>query len=242
MKKNRKLLNLAPFLLVVSWSSTGIAEQQAASEREEQNVRPEINRAYKDPNLDVGMWAKRFTGESREVFVHKKEILSALSLEPGDRIADIGAGTGLFVKLFAETVGTEGKVYAVDIAQPFLDFIAENASKDGLTNVETVLGADKSPNLADASVDIVFHSDTYHHFEYPKTMVRNLARALREGGEMYVLDFERIPGQSSEFILGHVRADKGTVISEIEESGFDLVEEIEMPGLKENYLLRFRKE
>ncbi len=61
------------------------------------------------------------------------------------------------------------------------------------------------------------------------------------GGDMFVVDFERIPGLSSNFILGHVRAPKATVIAEIEASGFKLVEEIDLKGLKENYLLRFRK-
>ncbi len=214
----------------------------AGSTNAEASVRPHVNRQYKNPNLDVGTWAKRFTGESREVFAERLNILAALHLEPGDRIADIGAGTGLYVKLFAESVGPTGKVYAVDISQPFLDFIAENAAADNLENVATVRGADRSTNLADASVDVVFHSDTYHHFEYPNTMVRDLARVLDEDGEMFVLDFERIEGVTSEGLLNHVRAGKAVVIAEIEASGFDLIEEIALPGLRENYLLRFEKE
>ena len=72
-------------------------------------------------------------------------------------------------------------------------------------------------------------------------MVQDLSRALVAGGEMFVLDFERIEGVSSDFALSHVRAGKEVVISEIESSGFVLVEEIDLPGLEENYLLRFRK-
>ena len=44
-------------------------------------------------------------------------------------VADIGAGTGLFTRLFAEKVGPAGKVYAVDIATRFLDHIAADAKK-----------------------------------------------------------------------------------------------------------------
>lgn len=207
----------------------------------EVNVRPDVNSSYKDPDLNVDMWAKRFTGESREVFAERNNVLAALDLQLGDRIADIGAGTGLYVKLFAESVGPEGTVYAVDISQPFLDFIAQKAEEDELTNVKTVLGVDKSSNLADESVDVVFHSDTYHHFEFPKTMTRDLARALTTGGELYVLDFERIEGETSPAMLKHVRAGKAVVISEIEDSGFNLVKEIDLSGLRENYLLKFRK-
>ena len=207
----------------------------------ETNVNPDINRGYKSPELDVERWAERFTGESREVFSARFEVLAALGLEPGDRIADIGAGTGLYVQLFAQSVGPNGKVYAVDIAGPFLKFIEESAAADGLTNVTTVLGKDKTSNLPDGSVDVVFHSDVYHHFEFPLTMNQDLARALTDGGELFVLDFERIPGITREWTLNHVRAGKEVVRTEIESSGFTFVEEVELPGLEENYLLRFRK-
>ena len=73
-------------------------------------------------------------------------------------------------------------------------------------------------------------------------MVRDLARSLVQDGEMFVLDFERIEGVTRSAMLNHVRAGKEVVIAEIESSGFDLVEEIDLPGLQENYLLRFKKE
>lgn len=227
-----------------SCSSEPTAQPQTAAPEPsvvETNVRPEINRTFKDPNVAVDTWADRFTGESREVFSERFNVLAALNLKPGDRIADIGAGTGLYVKLFAESVGEQGAVYANDISQPFLDFIKKNATADGLTNVTTVLGGDKTSNLPEASLDIVFHSDVYHHFEFPQTMVRNLANILKADGEMYVLDFERIEGVTPQRLLDHVRAGKEVVIKEIEASGFRFVEEIELPNLSENYLLRFQK-
>jgi len=227
---------------VAACSTEPAALQQTAAPAAEQNVSPEINKSFKNPNVKVGMWADRFTGESREVFSERLGVLAALNLQPGDRIVDIGAGTGLYVKLFAETVGATGKVYANDISQPFLNFIEKNAASDGLENVETILGADKTTGLPDASVDVVFHSDVYHHFEYPQTMVRDIARTLVADGEMFVLDFERIEGVTPQRLLDHVRAGKELVIKEIESSGFQLVEEIELPNLKENYLLRFRED
>ena len=238
---NRSPLILAAALLIWSCSSVSQTSDPVQPATAEQNVRPDMNDRFKDPDIDVEMWAERFSGESREVFTERLNVLAALDLQPGDRIADIGAGTGLYVKLFAEAVGETGIVYANEISQPFVDFMAEKAAEDGLSNVKTVLGTDTSSNLPSASVDVVFHSNTYHHFEYPLTMTRDLARALVEGGEMYVLDFERIEGVTPPRRMEVVRAGKDAVIAEIEEAGFDFVEEIEMPGLKENYLLRFRK-
>lgn len=206
-----------------------------------ESVAPGINDNFTSKNLDVELWAKRFTGESREVFNARFDVVDALGLKPGDVVADIGAGSGLYIQLFANTVGAEGEVYAVEISEKFIEFINENAAADGLTNVTTVLGAERSTNLPQDSIDVIFHSDTYHHFEYPAEMNSDLLGALKAGGQMFVLDFERIPGVTSEQRMNHVRAGKNTVIKEIEASGFSLVEEIELPALKENYLLRFVK-
>jgi len=228
-------------LLVLFLLSACATQTQPPIAALEESVAPSINKAFVNPTVNVEEWAKRFSGESREVHTARFAVLASLGLEKGSAIADVGAGTGLYVQLFAETVGPTGKVYAIDISEKFLQFIDENAAADGLSNVETVLGADRTTKLPDASVDFIFHSDTYHHFEYPAAMNADMLRALKAGGEMVVLDFERIPGVSTEFILGHVRAAKETVISEIKASGFVFVEEIKLPDLKDNYLLRFKK-
>ena len=69
----------------------------------------------------------------------------------------------------------------------------------------------------------------------------SLHRALRSGGEVVMVDFERIPGVSREWVLDHVRCGKDEVIAEVEGDGFELVEELAVPGLAENYVLRFRR-
>jgi len=87
----------------------------------------------------------------------------------------------------------------------------------------------------------VFICDTYHHFEYPHHTMASIHAALGRNGEVVIVDFERIPGVSREWTLDHVRAGKQEVIAEMESFGFDLVEEVEVPGLSENYVVRFRK-
>lgn len=208
---------------------------------QESSVAPTINQTFKSADLDVQGWADRFTGESREVFAARTEVVRAMALKPGDRIADIGAGTGVYTRLFARAVGPTGKVIANDIAPKFLAYIAANAAREGLRNVETLQGGDRTTNLPDASVDVIFHSDVYHHFEYPATMNADLRRALKPGGRLYVLEFEKVQGLSSANTMTHVRAPKETVIAEITKAGFTLVEQVKVPGLRENYLLHFRK-
>ena len=222
--------------VVTAFLLTFAAAAWAQEASKESNVAPTINSNFKSAELDVESWATRFTGESREVFHARNDVLKALSLKPGEAVADIGAGTGLYTRLFAQAVGPNGHVYATDIAPQFLAYIAANAKKDGLKNVTTVQGGDRDTNLKEASVDVAFSSDVYHHFEYPLTMNASIRRALKPNGRLYVLEMEKSGSQTA-----HVRAPKKDVIAEIEKSGFKLVEQVNVPGLKDNYLLQFRK-
>jgi len=154
-------------------------------------------------------------------------------------VADVGAGTGLFTLLFAQAVQPGGRVYAVDISQAFIEHIRQSAKARGLDNVTAVLTDGTDTNLPDASVDLVYMSDTYHHFEHPGETLRSIRKALRPGGRMVVIDFERIPGVTSPQRIQHVRADKQTAIREIEAAGFRLIEEKKL--MRENYFVVFQR-
>lgn len=207
----------------------------------EESVKPGINDAFLDPDLNVGTFVARFEGESREVFLAREKIVAAMQLSPGQDVVDVGAGTGPFIGLLSRAVGDEGKVYAIDIAQRFVDHMARRAANEGLANVEALLCSENSVDLPARSVDVALICDVYHHFEYPRSSVSSISYALRRGGEVVIVDFERIPGVSREWILGHVRAGKEEVIAELDSFGFDLVQECEVPGLEENWVARFRK-
>lgn len=203
----------------------------------ETSVRPGINAPFEAP--DVGRWIEAFESEGREIWERREAIVAALGLKPGMAVADIGAGTGFFVRLFAREVGAEGRVYAVDIAREFVAAILRRSEQDGQGQILGIVNPPDRTGLPPASLDLVFSSDTYHHFEYPASMLASIRQALRPGGRLVVVDFERIPGVSSPWILAHVRADKATVIREVEAAGFRLLDEV--PLLRQNYMLRFRR-
>ncbi len=205
------------------------------------SVRPGINDKFLDAELNVEEWIGRFEIESREVFAARHEMVKAIELKPGARLADIGAGTGLFTPLFCKAVGPEGWVFAVDISPKFVAHINHKAHQNGLDNVTTVLCPDNSVSLPADSIDVAFICDTYHHFEFPQQTLATIHRALRPGGQLILVDFERIPGKTREFMLKHVRAGKEVFRGEVEEAGFALVEEVRIDELKENYYLRFQK-
>lgn len=198
---------------------------------------PGINRPYQDP--DYELWVERFERPGREIYDQRREILMAVDPQPGMDIADIGAGTGLFTRLFAEAVGPTGSVFAVDIAEAFVRNIERTAVERGLANVVGVVNSQVDAGLPPESVDLVFICDTYHHFEQSLAMLRSLYRALRPGGRLILIDFERVPGRSTPWVLEHVRAGKEVFVAEIEGAGFHLVGEADI--LRDNYLIEFRK-
>jgi SAM-dependent methyltransferase len=207
----------------------------------EPSVRPGVNESYLSSELDVERFTRIFEGESREVFASRDAIVAELRLAPGMAVADVGAGTGAFLAPLARGVGETGRLYAVDISPRFLLHLRRRAADEGWSQVEVVEGSERSAELAPGSVDRVFACDTYHHFEYPGSMLASLYRALRPGGQLVIVDFDRVPGVSREWVLEHVRAGRPQVLREIEAAGFVLEAEPAVEGLKENYLLRFRR-
>jgi FkbM family methyltransferase len=202
-------------------------------------ARPALNADLRNPDMDVASWVERFEGESREIAAHRDAIAAVLALQPGEAVADIGAGTGLFEEPFAKAVGPTGKVFAVDLSPAFLEHLRRRAAEQGLKQVEVVACDDRDTRLPAASVDAAFLCDTYHHFEHPADTLASLLRALRPGGRLVVVDFEREPGKSRDWILDHVRCGKQQVRAEIERAGFRFDGEPRVAGLAENYVLRF---
>ncbi|MDX2033503.1 MAG: methyltransferase domain-containing protein [Blastocatellia bacterium] len=201
----------------------------------------EQNRQFQDKALDLEMWKNRFEVESREVYAHRDALVAALKLKPGQRVADVGAGTGAFMAAMLKQVADSGHYFAVDISPRFLELIRERAETGKHANVTTVLGAITSITLPANSVDAVFICDTYHHFEKPEPVLASIHKAMKKGGTLVVVDFIREPGKSSAFSLEHIRASQAVFRKEIETAGFAYQEDVKVDGLKENYVMRFVK-
>ncbi len=200
-----------------------------------QGASPDVNAPYRNPSYTE--WQRRLETEGREVYERRHAIVAATGLRPGQAVADIGAGTGLFTRLFAVQVGSQGRVYAVDIAREFVRGNLRRAREEGYQNVIGIESTQADTRLAESSVDVAFICDAYHHFEQPQAMLASIRRALRPAGALIVVDFERVPGVSPDWILEHVRGGKDEFRGEIEAAGFRFVEEVKL--MSENYFLRF---
>ena len=208
---------------------------------DEASAKPGPNARFLDPELDVEAFVKIFEGESREIAAQRDALAAVVGLTAGEDVADVGAGTGLFLEPFAAAVGPEGRVYAVDISPRFIEHLDARIAEAGWTNVETVLCTEHSAGLQTASVDAIFVCDTYHHFGYPDQTLASLYDALRPGGRMVVVDFERVEGVSDEWVMNHVSKGKDVSRAEIEAAGFNFEAEHELEGLAQNYVLVFSR-
>jgi ubiquinone/menaquinone biosynthesis C-methylase UbiE len=133
-------------------------------------------------------WLKTLDAQNRVAKLKIDEAVAALKLRPGDVVADIGAGSGLFTLPLAQAVPS-GRVYAVDIDQGLVDHIAKKAQEAKAANVRAVLGAFTDPKLPARDVDVAFIYDVLHHIEDRAGYLKNLAPYLKRGGRIAVIDF-----------------------------------------------------
>jgi len=147
---------------------------------QEKSVRPGIYDSFRDPKISE--FQEKFKIESREVFSNWKEIVEGCKVAPGMTVADVGAGTGIFTRLFSVAVGLKGQVFAVDIASNFLEYINSTNREAGRKNIQTVQCTPDSTKLEPATVDVAYICDTYHHFEFPLKTMSSLHAAFKPNG------------------------------------------------------------
>jgi ubiquinone/menaquinone biosynthesis C-methylase UbiE len=221
---------LVGVLIGINWGGVGLGREASVS--------PGINNEWK--STDTAPLVARLEAETREIYRERAALAALVNPRAGSTVADLGAGSGFMTEELALRVGPRGSVVALDINPVLLEQIRQRAAAKGLTNIYTNLAREDKMNMRQNSVDMVFVCDTYHHFEYPESELQSIRRVLRAGGELVIVEFHRIPGQSAERILQHVRLDKQGVIREVSAAGFELVEDVQPAYLKDNYLLRFR--
>jgi ubiquinone/menaquinone biosynthesis C-methylase UbiE len=146
-----------------------------------------MHRRHADPTAYVAS----LDDPARDAWQKPDEVLKALALEPGEVVADIGAGSGYFTARLARAVGETGRVYAVDVSPEMVRHLNRRLRDAGVRNVSSVLADPDDPLLPDASVDRVVIVDTWHHIEDQPRYLGLLKRALRPGGQVVHIDFQK---------------------------------------------------
>ena len=119
----------------------------------------------------------------------KAKILEVLALQPGEAVADVGAGDGEWAVEMAEPVGAEGRVYATEVDSGLVEDIRKLFEARGLPQGEVILGDDRSSGLPEACCDAILLRKVYHHFTDPEAMGLDLYRALKPGGRLVVIEY-----------------------------------------------------
>jgi ubiquinone/menaquinone biosynthesis C-methylase UbiE len=176
--------------------------------------------------LGCGSW-KRFAyeGGDRDAWQQPDRVIASLGLRPGDRVADIGAGSGYFTLPLARAVGPPGRVHAVDVDEEMNQYLRERVREAGLENVEVTLGRYEDPLLPDGEIDLIFTSNTYHHIEERPAYFRGILDGLAPGGRVAILDYD---GRKGWFVrlVGHYTP-KQEILREMEEAGYRLADDVD---------------
>jgi ubiquinone/menaquinone biosynthesis C-methylase UbiE len=120
-----------------------------------------------------------------------EEVVAKLALKPGDIVADIGSGSGVYSIPMAKAIAPNGILYAVDIDQAMLDHVAARAKKEGVTNLRTVLGEYDDPKLPVKNVDVAYFQRVLHMIEHRQAYLNATAKYLKPDGRVVVIDKNR---------------------------------------------------
>ena len=116
-----------------------------------------------------------------------ERVVRWLEIQPGLRVADIGSGFGEFAMRFANAVGPDGIVYAVDTDPDLRAAVAQAAQRRGLTRVRPIAASDDDPGIPEP-VDLVFLSSSFHHLPDRLRYFHRLRELVLPGGRVAILE------------------------------------------------------
>jgi len=169
--------------------------------------------------------AEMFNKEAADPRNKPNQIIKIIGLKPGQVVADIGSGGGYFALRFAQIVGEEGRVYAVDINQGLLKYIDNRAKQKGLNNIVIVFAKDRL-ELPKQSLDFVFMRNVTHHILNRISYFKNLKEFLKPYGRVAIIEYREGGLFSFRRMFGHY-VPKETIIREMMEAGYALEKEFD---------------
>ncbi|MBI4068271.1 class I SAM-dependent methyltransferase [Candidatus Kaiserbacteria bacterium] len=127
-----------------------------------------------------------------EGFAHPRSNVAALGIKHGMRVADFGAGSGVYTLGVAEQLGGSGAVYAVDVQRDLLRRIHNEAVRLGYKNVEVIwadLEIPRASKLADSSIDLVLISNLLFQVPDKTPVLREARRIVKSVGRVAIIDW-----------------------------------------------------
>ncbi|MHC1768880.1 MAG: class I SAM-dependent methyltransferase [Verrucomicrobiia bacterium] len=174
----------------------------------------EMHRLHRDSGAYIAM----LQDPERDEYQKPHEVITALKLEEGEVIADVGAGSGYFTFRLARHVGESGRIYAVDVNSEMILHLNRRIRDLEAKNVVSILAASNDPLLADGSIDRFFVCNTWHHIDNRDRYLGLLRKMLKAGGQIVMIDFKKV-----ETPMGppmEMRIARDDLVKEMERNGF----------------------
>ena len=172
-------------------------------------------------------WIKRLERPERIAELKVDQIIEKLRLKPGDVIADLGAGAGVFTYPFARALAPKGKVYAVEVDKAFIDYIGRRVHEQQLANVTPVLGKFEDPLLPE-KIDLAFFHDVLHHVENRAAYLKTVASYVKAGGRIAVIELDATRPDASHRNDPKLQVTKEQLQQWMAAAGLERTEEIPM--------------
>ena len=167
------------------------------------------------------------------------DLARLLDIQPGDTVADIGAGDGWLSVEVAKRIGQSGHVFATELSAPRRDDIRDAVAAAGLGNVTVVEAGPRDTNLAAGCCEAIFMRRVYHHLTDPAAANASLYAALKPGGRLAIVELE-FSGVFS-FLRGWPHwTDDEQVVAEVTAAGFTHITTADWP-VAAHYAAVFRK-
>ncbi len=180
-------------------------------------------------------------GPDRAEWQQPERVMDALGIADGAKVADLGAGGGWFTVWLARRVGPNGVVYAEDIQREMIESIQRRVQREGLQNVQFVLGASDDPLLPENTLQAVLAVDLYYYLQAgePVALLRNVGKALTPSGRLGIVDFKLVGLGPEPPPDKYKRVDPEVVIRDATAAGLKLISRETF--LRYQYLLVFGK-
>ncbi len=183
---------------------------------------------------DTSYYIRLFEAPDRAQWQKPDAVIQALNLRSGQRVADIGAGSGYFTRRLAKAVVPGGEAIGYDVDPGMVAYMKEDAAKTGIGNYRASLISPDRPQLGKASFDLIFICNTYHHMENRVAYLKQLKPALKQKGRVVIVDYrkESKGGPPAEF-----KMEESRVIEEFSQAGYRLLKRHDF--LPNQYILEF---
>jgi arsenite methyltransferase len=205
--------------LIVSLLTLLVVQFSASAQDTVKRDHHQMHQLHGDSKAYIGM----LDDPERDAYQKPQEVLTALSIKPGEVIADIGAGSGYFTFRLAHHLGNQGKVYAIDVSPDMILHLNRRIRDLKASNVNSILADPDDPLLSERSVNRFFFSNSWHHIENHTKYLSLMKKMLKPGGEIIMIDFHK-----KELPIGppmQMKIAREDLIKQMESNGFRLTKE-----------------